>query len=100
MSVSSWWGGGKGKGGREKDTERLFVWLSTLCERGGGEEKRAGNTLESGFVSAVAFVDHINSHAMRRGRTRPPEPPGLTMAALHFIESAVINFALKPIWKD
>lgn len=36
------WGGG--------DRERLFVWLSTLCERGGGEEKRAGNTLENGCV--------------------------------------------------
>lgn len=41
---------GEGWDGWGGETERLFVWLSTLCERGGGEEKRAGNTLENGCV--------------------------------------------------
>lgn len=76
-ALADGWVGGRvegvekeGEGG--KDRERLFVWLSTLCEKGGGEEKRAGNTSENGFIgrsvrSSGYFTCHVEdspSHVM------------------------------------
>lgn len=75
MSIS-WWGGKEGEGG--KDRERLFVWLSTLCERGGGEEKRAGNTLEK-WLHLLWHLWLRLPHMACSGWAQPWDPLGLTV---------------------